>query len=83
MVIISPEKLRQTRYTDPSGIMADHWGGKIMTIREILQGDLLPYRMNEDVLDNRGGWGWTDDMIAGLENTINVSKNDLMSFLVT
>lgn len=50
-------------YEGPDGKM-DKWLGKVMTVRCV--GNFL-YRMVEDAKDNeRGGWVWTENCIAGL-----------------
>ena len=53
----------------------DKWLGKIMTVRHV--GTKL-YRMAEDIKDNeRGGWVWSENCIAGLarENKIVITTD--------
>ena len=61
-------------FQSPNGEM-DKWLGKIMTVRYV--GTKL-YRMAEDIKDNeRGGWVWSENCIAGLacENKIVITTD--------
>ena len=50
-------------FQSPNGEM-DKWLGKIMTVRHV---GIKLYRMVEDIKDNeRGGWVWSENCIAGL-----------------
>lgn len=80
--ILPPEELIKHPDIDASGRMARNWGGKVMTVRLTNQWGRLPYKMIEDMNEGSGGWHWSDSMIAGLEKEIEVSKADLMAFLI-
>lgn len=61
-------------YQNKKGRM-DKWLGKVMTVRDV---GITLYRMVEDIGDNeRGGWVWTENCIAGLacENKIVITTD--------
>ena len=62
----------RARHMNPHGRM-DKWLGKVMTIREVYDSEINPYKMEEDQQEFCGnGWTWGDEMIAGLAETITI-----------
>lgn len=63
----------RTFYMEPCGEM-DHWLGKIMTVREVVDG-ACAIKMVEDIDEFEGdGWFWDEEMIAHEVASLQTSK---------